>query len=328
MTVESSFQYPSDLNASYPAAGDNKSEGDDHLRGIKSVLKTTLPNVTGAITATQAELNIMDGVTASTAELNILDGVTATAAELNALDGITASVAELNIMDGVTATAAEINALDGITATVTELNYTDGVTSPIQTQMDLKAPLASPALTGVPTAPTASVGTGTTQIATCAFVAATSLVSALPAQTGNSGKTVTTDGTNASWVTVETLIPPATQAQQEAMASTAVFVTPARQHFHPSAAKVWLKCDAAGAIQASFNVTSITDVGVGQLDVVIATDFSSTEYPVVGSAGGVSAYVFPTSQAAGSFSAQARTAADALVDPVTGWSLIAFGDQV
>ena len=35
------------------------------------------------VTATGAELNIMDGVTATTAELNIMDGVTATAAELN-----------------------------------------------------------------------------------------------------------------------------------------------------------------------------------------------------------------------------------------------------
>jgi len=38
---------------------------------------------------------------------------------------ITATAAELNIMDGVTSTAAEINLLDGVTATTTELNYTD-----------------------------------------------------------------------------------------------------------------------------------------------------------------------------------------------------------
>ncbi len=38
--------------------------------------------------------------------------------------------------------------------------------------MALKAPLASPALTGVPTAPTAAVDTNTTQIATTAFVVA------------------------------------------------------------------------------------------------------------------------------------------------------------
>ena len=36
--------------------------------------------------------------------------------------------------------------------------------------LDSKAPLASPALTGVPTAPTALAGTNTTQLATTAFV--------------------------------------------------------------------------------------------------------------------------------------------------------------
>lgn len=41
-----------------------------------------------------------------------------------------------------------------------------------KTYVDLKAPLASPALTGTPTAPTAAVATNTTQIATTAFVLA------------------------------------------------------------------------------------------------------------------------------------------------------------
>ena len=66
-----------------------------------------------AISATAAELNILDGVTATTAELNILDGVTSTAAELNILDGVTSTTAELNILDGVTATTAELNLTDG-----------------------------------------------------------------------------------------------------------------------------------------------------------------------------------------------------------------------
>ena len=52
-------------------------------------------------------------VTATAAELNILDGATVTTSELNVLDGITATTAELNILDGVTATASEINKLDG-----------------------------------------------------------------------------------------------------------------------------------------------------------------------------------------------------------------------
>jgi len=69
-----------------------------------------------AVTATGAELNILDGVTSTAAELNILDGVTSTAAELNILDGVTSTAAELNILDGVTATASELNLLDGNTS--------------------------------------------------------------------------------------------------------------------------------------------------------------------------------------------------------------------
>ena len=82
-----------------------------------------------AISATAAELNIMDGVTSTAAELNILDGVTSTAAELNILDGVTSTAAELNILDGVTSTAAELNILDGVTSTAAELNTLDGITA-------------------------------------------------------------------------------------------------------------------------------------------------------------------------------------------------------
>ena len=95
-------------------------------------------NILDGVTSTAAELNILDGVTSSTAELNILDGVTATASELNILDGVTSSTAELNILDGVTATATELNIMDGVTATTAELNYVDGVTSNIQTQLNAK----------------------------------------------------------------------------------------------------------------------------------------------------------------------------------------------
>ena len=83
-------------------------------------------NIMDGVTATTSELNIMDGVTATTAELNIMDGVTATTAEINILDGVTSTAAELNILDGVTSSTAEINILDGVTATTAELNLTDG----------------------------------------------------------------------------------------------------------------------------------------------------------------------------------------------------------
>lgn len=63
--------------------------------------------------------------------------------------GVTATAAELNIMDGVTATAAEINKLDGVTATTAELNYVDGVTSNIQTQLDAKQATVTGAATTI-----------------------------------------------------------------------------------------------------------------------------------------------------------------------------------
>lgn len=56
----------------------------------------TLADGATDITATEAELNVLDGITATTAELNILDGVTATTGELNILDGVTANAADLN----------------------------------------------------------------------------------------------------------------------------------------------------------------------------------------------------------------------------------------
>ena len=67
--------------------------------------------------------------------------------------------------------------------TDTEIGYLDGVTSAIQTQMDLKAALASPTLTGVPLAPTASAGNNSTQIATTAYAdaAVAAIVDSAPA---------------------------------------------------------------------------------------------------------------------------------------------------
>ena len=67
-----------------------------------------------AISATAAELNIMDGVTATTAELNLMDGVTATTAELNIMDGVTATTAELNILDASGSTIGDLSEISTI----------------------------------------------------------------------------------------------------------------------------------------------------------------------------------------------------------------------
>jgi hypothetical protein len=54
------------------------------------------------------------------------------------ISDVTATAAELNILDGVTSTAAELNILDGATLTTAELNHLDGVTSAVQTQLNAR----------------------------------------------------------------------------------------------------------------------------------------------------------------------------------------------
>jgi hypothetical protein len=49
--------YLSDLNVANPPGSDPVSQADDHIRLMKNVLKATFPNITGAVTATQAQLN-------------------------------------------------------------------------------------------------------------------------------------------------------------------------------------------------------------------------------------------------------------------------------
>lgn len=50
-----------------PTGGDPKSEGDDNFRHIKTVMKATFPNVSGAVTATHTEINRLVGLTSAAA---------------------------------------------------------------------------------------------------------------------------------------------------------------------------------------------------------------------------------------------------------------------
>ncbi len=76
-----------------------------------------------------------------------------------------ANAAELaNIIDGAP------GLLDTLNELAAAINDDPEFFSTVGDQIDLKAPLASPALTGVPTAPTANALTNTTQIATTEFV--------------------------------------------------------------------------------------------------------------------------------------------------------------
>ena len=138
--------------------------------------------------------------------------------------GDTGTVTSTMIADG-TILNADINAsaaIDwtklGISSTVssTEIGYVDGVTSAIQTQLDAKlatataastyAPLASPALTGVPTAPTAAANTNTTQVATTAYVQTeiTDLIAAAPGALDTLNELATALGNDAAFSTTVT----------------------------------------------------------------------------------------------------------------------------
>ena len=153
-------------------------------------------NILDGVTATASEINVLDGITATTAELNYVDGVTSniqtqlnaksnsasptftgtvtiSTADINggaidgtAIGGTTASTGNFSTLSiagtAITATAAELNKMDGVTATTAELNYVDGVTSNIQTQLNAKAPIASPTFTGTSTVPSLVLGSGAT----------------------------------------------------------------------------------------------------------------------------------------------------------------------
>jgi len=62
MTLESPIDFIDDLDITLPLendAADPRSEGDDHIRNIKKVVKASFPNVDGACTPTPAQFNLL-----------------------------------------------------------------------------------------------------------------------------------------------------------------------------------------------------------------------------------------------------------------------------
>jgi len=72
---------------------------------------------------------------------------------------------------GAGKTITAFDEVDGkVSAAFSDIQINESQVTNLTTHLDAKAPLASPALTGTPTAPTADAGTNNTQIATTAFV--------------------------------------------------------------------------------------------------------------------------------------------------------------
>lgn len=97
------------------------------------------------------------------------------------------------------------------------------------------------------------------------------------------------------------------------------------------AAKFWVTVNVTAgtpSIAASYNVTSITDTGPGQLTVTIGTDFSSANWACSASVGGGAASVFANviGKSAGTVLVAAISLADAFSDPAR-YEIMGFGAQ-
>jgi len=116
---------------------DQKSEGDNHIRGIKNVLKNTMPYVAGPISASDGDLsactNFQETLSATTTEVTLATGATFNFTDVSSF--------KIN-GTAVTTTAAELNKLAGSTPTAAEINTLSGVTSSIQNQIDSKADIS------------------------------------------------------------------------------------------------------------------------------------------------------------------------------------------
>lgn len=75
-------------------ATDPKSQGDDHIRFIKAKLLETFANVTGAVTASHTELNLVTGATGGLATLSV--SFAAALASISAINTLVSSMGTLS----------------------------------------------------------------------------------------------------------------------------------------------------------------------------------------------------------------------------------------
>ena len=149
------------------------------------------------------------GVETDTKKLKVGDGLTVWASlpYINLTPAAAASIYApianptfTGTVGGVTKSMVGLGSVDNTT------DANKPVSTATQTALDLKAPLASPALTGTPTAPTATAGTNTTQVATTAFVgtAVSNLVASAPGALDTLNELATALGNDASFSTTVT----------------------------------------------------------------------------------------------------------------------------
>lgn len=187
--------YISDLVATNPTSSDLKSAGDDHLRLLKSTVKATFPNISGAVTPTHTELNFVDGVTS--AIQTQIDSKAAHAGQ---------TYTGTHDFDAATSVLVPTKSASDNSTAAASTAYVDAAGVVLSAVDALKADKAGSTYTGAHnftggsiTVPAPTVGA---DAATKTYVDSTAFNAALPSQTGNAGKYVTTNGTDASWAAV------------------------------------------------------------------------------------------------------------------------------
>jgi len=141
------------------------------LKGLVDT-NTNKTGITGQQTSDITTNNAKTGITTTQSNAIVTNTNKVTnATHTGDVTGATAlTIGNAKVTNAKVATGINATKIANGTVTNTEFQYINSVTANVQNQLNLKAPLSSPALTGTPTAPTQTSTNNSTRIATTAFV--------------------------------------------------------------------------------------------------------------------------------------------------------------
>ena len=160
---------------------------------------TTNANLTGDVTSNGNATTLTNAPVIA----KVLTGYTSGAGTVAATDSILQAIQKLNGNDATNANLTGVVTSSGNATSIADAALSIAKTNGLQTALNAKAALASPALSGTPTAPTAAAATNTTQIATTAFVstAVANLVDSAPGTLNTLDELAAALGDDASFAT-------------------------------------------------------------------------------------------------------------------------------